>query len=308
MRAVRNTEDGVQVVEVAAPSTDGVRVRVRSASICGSDLHIVAMGPLPFTLGHEFGGVLADGAPVAVDPAVQCGACDQCAAGAQNRCRNIALRGFSADGGLCDEVIVPPDCLIPLPPTLDVRDSALLEPAAVAVHGLRVGGVRGDERVAVVGGGAIGLLAAAAARRLGCEVGVRARHDAQRAAVERIGASNSVGGEYHVVIEAAGSASSVADACELAAPGARVVLLGVWFSGDVPLPGLASLAKELTVLPSVASNRHAGEFAEAASVLGSQPDLVDALITHRFGLDDTAEAFRVATDRKAGAIKVVIEP
>jgi threonine dehydrogenase-like Zn-dependent dehydrogenase len=308
MRAVRNTEDGVRVVDVAAPSTDGVRVRVRSASICGSDLHMLAMGPLPFTLGHEFGGVLADGAPVAVDPAVQCGACDQCAAGAQNRCRNIIVRGVSADGGLCDEVIVPSECIIPLPPTLDVGESALLEPAAIAVHGLRVGAVGGDERVAVVGGGAIGLLAAAAARALGCEVGVLARHDAQRAAVERIGASNAVGGEYQVVIEAAGSPSSVADACNLAAPGARVVLLGVWWTGDVPLPGLVSLAKELTVVPSAGSNRHAGEFAQAASLLGSQPDLVDALVTHRFGLDDAAQAFRVAADRKAGAIKVVLEP
>jgi len=293
---------------VAAPSEEGVRVRVRSASICGSDLHMLAMGPLPFTLGHEFGGVLADGTPVAVDPAQHCGSCDQCAAGAHQRCRNMVLRGVTADGGLCDEVIVPPECVIPLPPTLDVADSALLEPAAIAVHGLRVGAVRGDERVAVVGGGAIGLLAAGAARVLGCDVAVKARHDAQRAAVERIGASNSTQGEYQVVIEAAGSASSVADACDLAAPGARVVLLGVWFSGDVPLPGLVSLAKELTVLPSVASNRHAGEFEQAASLLGAQPDLVDALVTHRFGLDDAVQAFRAAASRKAGAIKIVIEP
>jgi threonine dehydrogenase-like Zn-dependent dehydrogenase len=308
MRAVRGTEDGVRVVEAPAPSTDGVRVRVKSASICGSDLHMLEMGPLPFTLGHEFGGVLDDGTPVAVDPAEHCGVCDQCRSGAFNRCRNMILRGVNTDGGLCDEIVVSPDCLIPLPAEVDVANSALLEPAAIAIHGLRVGAVRGDERVAVVGGGAIGLLAAAAARALGCEVAVLARHDAQRAAVERIGASNSVNGEYQVVIEAAGSASSVADACELAAPGARLVLLGVWFSGNVPLPGLVSLAKELVVLPSVASNRHTGEFAQAATVFADQPDLVEALVTHRFGLDDAAEAFSVAANRKAGAIKVVVEP
>jgi threonine dehydrogenase-like Zn-dependent dehydrogenase len=308
MRAVRNTPDGVRVIEAPAPSTDGVRVQVKSASICGSDLHMLQMGPLPFTLGHEFGGVLADGTPVAVDPAEHCGACDQCVAGTHHRCRNMILRGVTTDGGLCDEVVVPTDCLIPLPPTFDVGDSALLEPAAVAIHGLRVGAVRGGERVAVVGGGAIGLFAAAAARALGCDVSVLARHEAQLAAVERIGASNTVSGEYQIVIEAAGSESSVADACNLAAPGARVVLLGVWFSGYVPLPGLESLAKELTVLPSAGSNRHAGEFAQAAALLGDQPDLVDALITHRFGLDDATQAFRVAADRKAGAIKVVIEP
>src|SRR6478609_5758966 len=82
VRAVRNTPDGVQVVEVAAPSGEGARVRVKSASICGSDLHMLDLGPLPFTLGHEFGGVLPDGAPVAIDPAEHCDTCDQCLAGA----------------------------------------------------------------------------------------------------------------------------------------------------------------------------------------------------------------------------------
>jgi 2-desacetyl-2-hydroxyethyl bacteriochlorophyllide A dehydrogenase len=308
MRAVRNTPEGVRVVKVPESTGEGVRVWVRSASICGSDLHMLGLGPSPWTLGHEFGGVIADGSPVAVDPAEHCGVCDQCVAGAHHRCRNIILRGVTTDGGLCDEVVVPPECLIPLPPTLAVGDSALLEPAAVAIHGLRVGTVRGDERVAVVGAGAIGLLAAAAARALGCEVAVLARHDAQRAAVEQIGASNTLSGEYQVVIEAAGSASSVADACALAAPGARVVLLGVWFTGDVPLPGLVSLGKELTVLPAVSANRHTGEFAQAASLLADQPHLVDALITHRFGLDDAAHAFTAAADRKSGAIKIVIEP
>lgn len=69
MRAVRCIDSKATVVDVPAPPTgDGVRVKVASAGICGSDLHLLAMWPLQATLGHEFAGHLADGTPVAVEP------------------------------------------------------------------------------------------------------------------------------------------------------------------------------------------------------------------------------------------------
>src|SRR2546421_177017 len=66
MRGVRNTEHGIEVLDVTDPGSAGVTVRVGSASICGSDLHMVELGPLPFTLGHELAGTLVDGQRVAV--------------------------------------------------------------------------------------------------------------------------------------------------------------------------------------------------------------------------------------------------
>jgi threonine dehydrogenase-like Zn-dependent dehydrogenase len=76
-----------------------------------------------------------------------------------------------------------------------------------------------------------------------------------------------------------------------------------------PLPFMVVL-KEVDVLSSIYYGQHGGvrEFAQAADVLARHPCLADAIVTHRFGLDEAAEAFRVAADRAAGSIKVLIRP
>jgi threonine dehydrogenase-like Zn-dependent dehydrogenase len=115
---------------------------------------------------------------------------------------------------------------------------------------------------------------------------------------------------YDVVIEAAGSESGLARAFELVRPGGRVVLLGV-YHGLVPIPGIPMLVKEVTMIPSMAYGVDvdgAREYANAAAVLAANPEIARSLITHRFPLDDAAEAFRVAADRASGSIKVVIHP
>src|SRR5258706_13417957 len=80
MRAVRNTEGGIRVIDAPVPDHPGTRVRVRSAGICGSDLEMVRTGLAAGTLGHEIAGALDDGTEVAVHPFVPCGACLQCRA------------------------------------------------------------------------------------------------------------------------------------------------------------------------------------------------------------------------------------
>ena len=67
MRAVRNDENGIHVVELPDPEGDGALVEIASCGICGTDLGYLAMGPLSFTLGHEFAGFV-DGVPYAVEP------------------------------------------------------------------------------------------------------------------------------------------------------------------------------------------------------------------------------------------------
>ena len=79
MRAVRAHDRVVEVVDVPRPAGDGVRVRIRSAGICGSDLHLVDTGfPLGHTLGHELAGVTPDGTAVAIEPILPCGECANC--------------------------------------------------------------------------------------------------------------------------------------------------------------------------------------------------------------------------------------
>jgi threonine dehydrogenase-like Zn-dependent dehydrogenase len=310
MRAVHHTALGIEVQEVPPPSGPGVRVRVRSSGICGTDLVMTRGGPLPFTLGHEFAGLLDDGSAVAVEPIAPCGTCDQCAMGNHQRCRSgpEVFYGIGADGGLCDEVVVPGRFVHPLPPTLPVADACLAEPMAVALHGLRLAGVGPGQRVAVIGGGSIGLLAVAGASRAGADVDLLARHPAQIDAGHRLGAGTPRG-TYDLVVDAAGSASALASAVELARPGGTLLLLAVYFE-EVPLLGVPLLSKELTVRNAMAYSHHDGgsDFGSAVALLAAHPEIADTLITRRFPLDDAAEAFRVAADREAGSIKIVLEP
>jgi 2-desacetyl-2-hydroxyethyl bacteriochlorophyllide A dehydrogenase len=310
MRGVRHTERGIEVLDVPDPTGDGPVVRVRSASICGSDLHMMKAGPLPYTLGHEFAGVLDDGTAVAVNPNSACGTCDQCRAGQEHRCRTGAERvlGLAADGGLADAVAVGNRRIVPLPDSLAIEEACLVEPLGVAVHGVRRAGLTGGQRVAVVGAGAIGLAAVAAAVPITADVGVVARHDAQREAGERLGAT-SPSGEYDVVFEAAGTESALATAVELCRPGGTVLFLSTHWE-PVAIPGIPAIMKELGFAWSYCYSTHeqGHDLDDAAALLARNPEIAATLITHRFPLVDAPEAFRVAADRAQGTIKVILEP
>ncbi|MBM3671868.1 MAG: zinc-binding dehydrogenase [Actinobacteria bacterium] len=309
MRGVRHTERGIEVVDVPDPEAGATTVHVKASSICGSDLHMLALGPGPFTLGHEFAGVLDDGTAVAIDPSSPCGECDQCTRGARHLCRTGAQRtlGIGADGGLADAVDAREHGLIHLPRGLPMQDACLVEPLGVAMHGVRLS-MTSDERVAVVGAGAIGLAAVAAARGSASEVGLVARHHAQIAAGERLG-THVATGEYDVVFEAAGTESALATAADLCTPNGTIVFLSTHWE-PVAIPGLPALMKELGFQWSYTYSPHEGghDLDDAAALLASDPEIAATLITHRFPLDDAAEAFRVAADRASGAIKVVLEP
>lgn len=309
MKAVRAAGGVVSVVEVPEPAGELV-ARVRSVGICGSDLGMVEMGDVPWTLGHEF-AVEVDGQVYAVEPNYHCGECEQCRSGNDNRCLGKhGNLGFFEDGGLADFVGLPVrSMLTPLPSGLSVADAALVETAGVAYRGVRLAQIVSGERVCVVGGGSIGLMVVAATRDRGHAVDLEARHRHQREAGERLGAG-SPSGEYDVVIDTAGSESGLVRCFELVRPGGRVMLIGL-YHGLVPIPGLPMLTKEVRVLSSMAYGADEDgerEFAHAADLVASHPEIAATLITHRFPLDDAAEAFRVAGDRSSGSIKVVLEP
>lgn len=311
MRAVRLIEGAPQVVDLPDPAGDGVLLRVRAVGICGTDVHLVQQGvPIPNTLGHEIAGLLPDGTPAAIEPLAYCGTCGFCARGDYQLCRRgpEMILGIGRDGGMAEQVLVPPSAIVPLPKGLPVADASLVEPLAVAVHGLRRAGVRLGDRVAVVGGGTIGLCAVAAARAIGAEVAAVARHDHQRAAAERLGAGEP-SGAYEVVVDAAGTPSALERAVELAAPGARLLLVASYWEG-LTLPGYAVCLNEIDLVPaSLYGRTPAGRDVDlAARILAERPEIARTLITHRLPLDAAPEAFRVAADRRAGAIKVVLEP
>ncbi len=309
MRAVRSAPPGVTVVDVDEPTGQGELVKVRAAGICASDHKYIAYGSA-MILGHELAGVTEDGTPVGIETMWGCDGCPQCDLGRYNLCVNgLTALGVFADGGMSEYFKAPARSLIPLPPALAVSDACLIEPASVAWHACRLGGVGPEQRVAVVGGGAIGLLAVAAAQRMGAaEVGLEARHPHQRDVGERLAAS-AVDCDYDIVIEAAGSASGLARAVELARPGGSMVVVGV-YEFDVAWPHLQCFIKEIRTIPSVGFCHFDGgsDYLSAATMLADRPEIAGSLITHRFPIEDAAEAFRVSADKSTGSLRVVIEP
>ncbi len=321
MRAVRNTASGIEVQEVAEGERDGLTVvNVVASGICGSDLHMLEWGPLPFTLGHEIGGQLDDGTPVTVWPLVPCGECDRCLAHEPQQCRtgNSRIYGVGPEGGMADRILVDPRNIVALPDGLAARDACLVEPIACSVHAFRRAGVSATDRVAVVGAGSIGLGAVSVARFFGNSVDVEARHESQRAAVATIGAGFVAAGadsEYDVVVDAAGTSSSIARSLQLLRPGGTMVVVSSQW-GPVEFPMFFASGEPTIVTanmhgPGTSTKDPVGgttDMQESARLLAAMPEVAEAMITHRFPLDEAPQAFAIAADRSSGSIKVVLEP
>lgn len=319
MKAVRCIDGHMQICDVPAPVPGGgeVLVSVASAGICSSDLHMARLGLLDpqITVGHEIAGRLLDGTPVVVEPVTPCGQrCAFCDGGDYNLCPTSVRQvlGIGADGGMAEYVAADAAGIVPLSGIGDgVRDASLVEPLAVGVHGLRLANPgAGGRRVLVIGGGALGLCTAAAARHDGAEVAVLARHDAQRAAADRIGAGECDDGRYDLVVDTAGTPEALAEAARRARRGGTLLLLANYWSTDIVLPAMSVMFKELRIVTGIMYGRGptGRDIETAAAMLEADPEVARAIVTHRFPLDAASEAFDAAARRAEGAIKVVLDP
>ncbi len=286
-----------------------MRVKVVSSSICGSDLHLIEGGIAEgMILGHEFCGIAPDGTPVAVEPMAGCGDCGACEDGRLSHCRNgAAFYGIGMPGGMADVVEVDAGSLVPLPSGLPLASACLVEPLAVAAHGLNRASVAGDDKVLVIGAGPIGLAAAAMLRHRGIATDLAARHPHQIDAAERLGAGTEPTGGYTAVLDCVGTSASIAEAVDRARPLARIGLVGTtWQPAEL---GIAACMKEVEIRPAMAYRCRVPdrEFTEAAAALAAAPDIAETIITHRFPLDGCVEAFETAGDRAGGTIKVAFD-
>jgi propanol-preferring alcohol dehydrogenase len=270
MRAVRLHAAGqalrLEDVPIPEPSGTEVRVRIGGAGVCHTDLHIVdgtqPRVELPRTLGHEVAGWvdgigpdaeralhrarLAIGDPVVVYGGWGCGACEQCAAGQEQRCDDSVAPGFQADGGYAEAMLVPhPRHLVALG-TLDPAHAAPLGDAGITPYRA----VRRAEawlgpgaRVLVIGAGALGQFALQFLRLLptaGTElvVGVRELDPARLERAADLGADvgllavepemtlAGLGGPADVVLDFVGNDATLAHAAQVVAPGGAIVLVG----------------------------------------------------------------------------------
>ena len=188
-KAIRKTgpRAGAELVEVPLLGSLGpgeVLARVDLAAICASDVHvydwlpsIAALGlPLPFTMGHEFTGTvlrigdqvkaLGEGDRISGETHYPCGECYQCRTGEQHRCRQMGILGRSIDGCMAEYIVLPEICARRIPPDIPIEQAALMEPLGVAVHAVDKAGV-GGETLAIMGCGAIGLMAVGVAKAFG---------------------------------------------------------------------------------------------------------------------------------------------
>ena len=173
------------------PGPGQLRLAVRAAGICGSDVSAAQAKPnfdwvpRPLILGHEFSGVVdAAGAGVKGWEAGQrasalsvqgCGRCGRCRAGDTQQCPDRAIMGLSMPGAMAEYCLVDAAFAVPLRDGLSHLEGALIEPLAVACRCVRRGcGAGAGDRVVVSGCGIIGLLCALAARACGAEVTVTA--------------------------------------------------------------------------------------------------------------------------------------
>jgi len=168
-----------------ARAADEVVLGIDAVGICGSDMHAYhgrdpRRNP-PLILGHELCGTIVEGASigkrVTVNPLITCGRCDYCVTGRNNLCSNRTMIGMTRPGGFAERMSIPVASLIAIPQDMSARQAALTEPAATALHAIdraarALARPLPEARVLVIGGGAVGLLAALLLKAYGCR-GIR---------------------------------------------------------------------------------------------------------------------------------------
>jgi len=302
-------------------------VRVKSIGVCGSDLHWFGEGGIgdarldhPLVLGHEFAGVTSDGQRVAVDPAVPCGHCEFCEYGHPNLCSSLIFAGHGkTDGSLREWMAWNNKSLFPIPDSLSFDEGALLEPLGVAIHTIDLGKVKPGMSVGVFGCGPIGLLIIQMAKLSGAANIIATDKLPHRVeAAKRFGASQTFlvsdkpgvaemraavrEHEVDVAFDAAGMQDAVDDAFAAVRPGGKVILAGIPDNDMTSFSASAARRKGLTI-KLVRRMKHT--YPRAIELVSKGLIDVRSIVTHRFPLEQAAEAFRVATRREG--LKIIIE-
>ena len=332
MRAIRiHGQEDMRVEEVPTPEAGPGQVRLRMAwaGVCGSDLHYFFEGANgafqvaePLVPGHEVSGYvdddpsghLAPGTPVTVHPATF----GECTPGLEDHPhlwpRGAYLGSASTwphtQGGMSEYLVVEAGMVRVLPAGLSVRDAALAEPLAVALHAIKVAGGLDGDRVLVSGSGPIGLLVAAGALASGA-VSVassdvltgplgRAR-DLGVHATFRVGIDEVPDEAFDVVFECSGVPAAVNAAFRAVRRAGVVAQVGMMSAGPKPIELATLLSKEAQLRGCF---RFRDEIDAALDLLARDPGIA-RVVTHEGPADDVHTAFATARDSEASG-KVLV--
>jgi (R,R)-butanediol dehydrogenase / meso-butanediol dehydrogenase / diacetyl reductase len=320
VRALRYLEAGqVDVAEVDAvtPGDGEVQIEVAFTGICGTDLHVFhgsmdSRVSRPAVIGHEMSGRIkalgpgvegwAVGDPVTVMPLDWCGSCPACMAGHTHLCHKLTFIGIDAPGSLQRLWTVPARTLIRLPAGLALRDAALVEPTAVAVHDVGRAALIPGEKTLVVGGGPVGLLIAVVASLAGAQVLIAEPNPYRRELAESLGLATvdpatdvtaavtewTGGAGASVVFEVSGAAAGVTTAVDALGVRGRLVLVAIHGTPrEVNLHRF--FWRELSLIGARLYRRE--DFERAAQLVGDGAIPVDAIISAVVPLSSGAQAF-----------------
>ena len=328
MRATRlNGIGDLRTLDVPdpTPAPGDIVVQVEASGICGTDRHLFK-GEFPSVpgtiLGHEFSGIVVDagtsdlalGVRVTCDPNTWCGACSQCRRGRVNLCQNNVATGIGRDGGFAEFCAFPAHKAHALPDDLNPHFGAFCEPLACTIHGIDMGRISPGERVLVIGGGVIGLLAVQLARCAGAEVMLLTRSEGKQSLGKATGASAVAASPLaareiwpmgaDLVVECAGVPATVAMAPALTRTGGRIVILGVLPDGtEVPIQPFDLLFREIQLHFSFL-NPFTHE--RAARMIANGDIDVAPLVSRLISLEDVPKV--VAEPPVGGEVRAIIVP
>jgi len=320
--------------EVPRISATQVLLKMKYVGICGSDIHIYQgrhpfVGPecYPLVQGHEGvavveqvgGGVegFLPGDVVTIMPQLVCGRCDMCLSGNPHVCETLKVIGCQTDGLFAEKYAVDQSMLIKLPPSMDMKKAAMIEPLAVAVGAVRKLGSLAGKKVLVFGAGVIGNLCAQVARACGAEEVkiVDLDETRLRTAVDRCGVDKSEAmskiqdkkeafGDADFILECIGNESTLADAIRYAKKKAKILVVGV-FGKDATLPMALVQDRELTLQGSLMYERE--DYVGAINFIDRKAVALDPLIYKTIPFAQYDTAYKLIADNKGLALKVLVE-
>ena len=346
LAAVYHGPKDLRVEQVSRPviGAGELLLRVKDASICGTDLRIYQGGHRKYPEGtvripgHEVVGTIAEigaglekyelGQMVFIAPNMGCGHCRQCIAGRNNLCANYDAVGINLDGGFAEYMRVPAKAVLQgnvmaIPDGVDPAAAALIEPFACVLRGQNAVGIQPGELVLIMGAGPIGVMHTKLARLRGAGRVIVSEPSPERLAqVARMGADRVVnpiqenlaavvaeeshGQGADVVIVAAPAAAAQESALQLAGIGGRINLFGALPKDRPTIQFDSNLVHYKELLVTATSACSTGDCWQAAELVNTGRIDLSELVSLRFPLSEAVAAFAAAQDSKS--LKVVLEP
>ncbi|WP_455816342.1 Zn-dependent oxidoreductase [Pseudomonas cerasi] len=312
------------------PAAGEVRVKVKYASICGSDVHIWhghnPFARYPRVIGHEFFGLIDAtgsgvdrariGERVAVDPVVSCGHCYPCSIGRPNVCRELQVIGVHRDGGFSDFAIAPAANAYVLPQAIPDTLASLVEPFTIAANISAFLKPVPDDVALIYGAGPMGLTAIQVLKGVyNVKTVIVADRLEERLTMARANGADQAlnnsttaladqlnGVQPTLIIDAACHPSILAEAAALASPAGRIGLLG--FSGEACTLTQQSLtSKELSLFTS-RLNSH--RFPQVIAWMEQGLIQPEKLVTHTLPLSQIEQAMTLFEKDPRSCCKVII--